>query len=811
MLQNAGDANNVILKAQATADTSAVEQIASGGESLWEIEKVYENDKVVRPDGVETVRVKWVGFEECTYEPVDQVFLTSDGGENEQPPPPPPETVAKKADKKSTQDANDNNSCRRAGKVVAVVPVKSKKQSLLSEANAKKAAASGVQPKQTQIDYMSHSLMPVLAVDNANDNGSIGSTVNNTASESSLSQLSNLAPQLSRRSNASRARKEKISIEEQKYRSAEMRDMVAREEVVDQNAGTACQSHGNNVSSVGGVCSNDAKVGTDPTLDAATNKALYYSGTDESDSATAAIVSARMLADRQKRASATKRTATQTTAAVFGNKRNFKSAAANNAAIFPFRSSVTKGAAQQKQHVPADANIDSLLAKEPSEHTVRMFERHQNSVRSPITLAMKNENWSDNSALENINDEGSQPARGSHVCRQTQSTAMAERNYKAYGINSFFRDTQFEDDVELERKLMGVAVRNQCHANGATEIDAEAIEKSKRQIAEAGFGDALVSVHSLCASATARRQADVKSLTSMAFEYPLQTDVRCFYDHHRFSGIPIFIPLAFFPDREMISILSSVCFCSLSCARSWIREKAPSALRNDQADIMLCIFARKYFGITEMIKYAESLLMHEDYGGPLNTRQWRASSTTHRSILRQPLSVAAPSTIVTEVYVRSRKDAGKVARIAKRTEETHFNAVPERPERNSPDAAEAAKRKLKEGQGRPLKQFQTLDKDGNRVPLDDARLEQRIAEAAEKLRVSNAKQPILNAKSKKIETQQQHAAAAADATAKQGAKATTGVKRTRAAAGSGGGGGRARKRAKAAQGSANLSNFFQNV
>jgi hypothetical protein len=310
---------------------------------------------------------------------------------------------------------------------------------------------------------------------------------------------------------------------------------------------------------------------------------------------------------------------------------------------------------------------------------------------------------------------------------------MEERNYKAYGINSFFRDTQFQEDVELERKLMGIAVRNLCRANKDDENSAEARKRAQSQIEDAGLGRALVSVHSLCALAKARQPTNSQPLvlTAIRDDYPLQSDCRCFYDHHRFTTVPVFLPLAFHSaERELVSILTSFCFCSFSCARSWIREKAPSGFRGDNMEIMLAIFARKFFGITESIKYAPSVLLHVDYGGLLNTKQWRALCTTHHSILRQPTCIAAPSTIVSEVYVRSRKDAGKVARISKRTEETHFNAVPERPERNSPDAAEAAKRKLKEGAGRPVKERQTVDADGNRVVLSDEMLNQRIMQSA---------------------------------------------------------------------------------
>jgi len=747
-------------------------------EQQWEIEQVFENERVVTPEGKTLVLVKWVGYNEPTYEPLESVVWSASSTDvidaeesgtkqssgrttcvKRTASVHPQECTAQQSDITSANSAKSTNSSAvnvsSQEKPMIKNVAKSQLTSKKAQSGGKNAVSDTNASDMKRIDYMSHSAMtdPIKMTST--------SALLTGAATDTLKQLSTVAPALSKRSNASRSRKDNITVDEQMHRSAEMRDIVARH----------CPERAAQGEKVPAI---------DPTLDEAMTKALYYSGTDDSDCA---------LQHRQR---------------VVRKLRNAQAPAAMTPKVAAFRPTNNKLSDRslntaETANFPPSAQFDEASARVPSEHTVNIMLRHQNSADSAITKAMQEEQWDVNSALENIKDVGQQPPPGTNVCRQTLSTAMAERNYKAYGVNSFFRDTQYAEDIELERKLMGVAVRNLCRVNGDSECDENSLVKSRRQIAEAGFGEALVSVHSLCASARDRRQTGNQSsmLTSMAFHYPLQTDLRCYYDHHRFSSIPIFLPLAFFPDREMVSILSSVCFCSFSCAKSWIREKAPSYWRGDESDIMLSMFARKYFGITDTIKYAEPLLMHEDYGGPLNTRQWRACGTTHRSILRHPLSVAAPSTVVTEVYVRSRKDAGKVARIAKRTEDTHYDAIPERPERNSADAAEASKRKLKEGQGRPLKQFQTLDEHGNRVPLDEKRLEQRIKLGAEQRRATDAQQPARKAKTKQL-----------TAASKSGTKQ---AKKRKSTAASATANSRAKKRAKAAAGSASMSAFMKNA
>jgi len=600
----------------------------------FEIEQVFLDNRKTEEDGRILVAVKWRGYDELTFEPIENVTEKDGAPEEEQP-----------------------------------------KESKKRPINAKKRKSE----KGQQIDYMSHSLMPVteeIALREADEK-------QDTCLQSGA--LSTVAPATAKRTNTSRARRENISIDEQIHRSAEMRDIVAQ-----------------NTQSVVEVKPN-----------------LCYSSTDESDKATT-VFSSNMPFVPVK----------PPPFIIMPPPVISQVPAATMATMFPYSS--------RKEKITENFSALRFSVDQPADNVA--LQRHYASKDSRISKAMREENWEENSALENADDEGTQPLPGAHVCHSTLSTEMQERNYKAYGINSFFRDTQFADDVDLERKLFGIAVRNLCRVNGEQDSSPEAVKRAAQQIENAGLGQALVSVHSLCANAQQRKSSgEPCNLLTAQFDYPLQSDIRCFHDQHRFTSIPIFIPLAFYPEREMVSILSSICFCSFSCAKSWIRKGGLSAYeqgssvahKSESDEIMLSIFARKYFGINEEIKYAAPLLLHEDNGGVLNTKQWRALGTTHRSILRQPLCVAAPSTIIAEVYVRS-KDAGKVARIVRRTEETHFAAIPERPERNSADAAEAAKRKLKEGEGRPLKQRQTIDAQGNRVTLDDEQLEKRIQAGAVK-------------------------------------------------------------------------------
>lgn len=652
-------------------------------ETTYVVESVDVNDTKTADDGTVLVRVKWLGYDEETFEPMQNVVV-----------------VVPKEEKKSSSK-----------KRTPTKKVEAKKDNGGGNDTAPPASKRRKTEPTVEIDYMQHSLMNETS-ENANAATWSQSAHNDSTTTTALSSASSLMPPptTAKRSNAARARRENISIEEQLHRSAEMRDLVSQEQTTNASSNATVGT----VETVGIATRASPPLQTNAIDAKPTDHSLYYSSTDSDN-------------DSVKRLSI----------------------------LFPYRQKQQRPTARTKKPIQTIA-ADNLLLQQNAA-SVAMLHHHA-SVTTDLSKAIKEENWLDNSALENANDEGQQPIRGAHVCHSTLSTDMQERNYKAYGINSFFRDTQFEEDVELERKLMGVAVRNLCRTKNHDETDEEALIRAQKQIESAGFGKALVSVHSLCASARARQNTNnadqPHNLTSTTFDYPLQTDVRCFYDHHRFTDIPIFIPLAFSSgEREMLSILSSVCFCSFSCAKSWIREKAPSGFRSDNSDIMLTSFARKYFGMTENIKLAQPLILHEDYGGPLTTRQWRAMGTTHHSILRQPLCVAAPSTVVAEVYVRSRKDVGKVARISRRTEETHFGSVPERPEKNSADAAEASKRKLKEGEGRPLKQRQTVDGDGNRVTLDDAYLDKRIA-AGTALRNAksdaSSQQPSANNRAKTI-------------------------------------------------------------
>jgi len=547
---------------------------------------------------------------------------------------------------------------------------------------------------------------------------------------SSLEILSSVAPPLLRKANAARARKDNISLEEQANRSAEMCNIVATKTTLrDQlNSGRASTSKDG---------ADDAEKGTASVASLEKTKSLYYSETDDSDanivvlprpSARTTTIGTAHNNDAKKPSSYNK---------LFPNsrKRQLGSGTSNNLIVGQRGAGASKEDGDARSAYAASL-YPARIPTTPSDRTVELFRRHSKSGTGDILKRARAEAWEEHSALENADDVGSQPVSGAHLCKKTSSSAMAKRKYSVYGINNFFRDRQFQDDVELERKLFGTAVQNLCRVNGKPN-DARA---AQRQIERAGHGRALVTMQSFCASAA---QADDQptddasstpkpfyNLTTRRFRYPLQTDVRCSYDHHRFTTIPIFLPLAFHSDRNLVTLLSSICFCSFSCAKSWICQQAPSTLRNDASHNMLSLFAKRYFGITEQITPAQSLLEHEDYGGTQNTREWRSAALTHHSMLRQPMSIAVPSTVVTEVYVRSRKDANKVTRISKRTEETHFDSIPERPERNSADAAEAAKRKLKEGEGRPLKERQAIDKEtGERVPIDKKLLDSRINSA----------------------------------------------------------------------------------
>lgn len=311
--------------------------------------------------------------------------------------------------------------------------------------------------------------------------------------------------------------------------------------------------------------------------------------------------------------------------------------------------------------------------------------------------------------------ESRQSTVGESVVRLTGSDTLKKRDYSQF-VDHRFHDASYKSDVLKERDM----VKALCAHIAAREN--KSLKEAEMTLESRGYGKRAITMESF----------DIRRQTYGNSNYPTSTRLRCCYDHHTFDTIPILVPIKYYEDRNILTVFSNWVFCSFSCLVAWIQRDAPLVVRKGECIQMATFMARKFFGITDRIYPAPFRQQHVAYGGRLTTEQWRSLCTTHCSFLQYPLAVSVPCTIVTEITLQKRLDRDVLARIAKRTEEAHANAGPEKPEFGDPDAKGAYKRGKKEGKGRPMKRRTMKDPSGQMVTLDKSFLDQVINKARNK-------------------------------------------------------------------------------
>jgi hypothetical protein len=112
------------------------------------------------------------------------------------------------------------------------------------------------------------------------------------------------------------------------------------------------------------------------------------------------------------------------------------------------------------------------------------------------------------------------------------------------------------------------------------------------------------------------------------------TEQHCHYDGQAFSGPPAAVPCRF--DAARGSWQTRGCFCSWSCARSWLeREPLREGERRRRLE-QLHELASRYFGLTEIFP-ALPLEALDLYGGPMQLEEWRGAAHSRSStVLYEP-------------------------------------------------------------------------------------------------------------------------------------------------------------------------------
>lgn len=324
---------------------------------------------------------------------------------------------------------------------------------------------------------------------------------------------------------------------------------------------------------------------------------------------------------------------------------------------------------------------------------------------------VRDEEWDRYPERENADDVLSQPPAGSSVTRVTTSTELRPYDYKKAFVERRFRDTTFAADVRTERQIVEALVSDRA----ASEAD---VERERADLVAKGYGEAFVTFEDV---------STLKAHTHHApSAYPTSTHLRCRYDHHRFAGTPIMIPIEYHEKQNIWSVVPNIVFCSFSCMLAYLERVAQPELKRRNRQKMAKMMARDCFGITDPIRPAPELDQHVDYGGRLTTQQWRALCTTHCSFIEYPMSISVPATMVTEIVIKKRVDRERVGTVRTRAADQHSERAPDKPERSHPDAVEDNKRRLKEGKGRPVKHREIRDDSGRLTTLNKDYLDKVI-------------------------------------------------------------------------------------
>lgn len=328
-------------------------------------------------------------------------------------------------------------------------------------------------------------------------------------------------------------------------------------------------------------------------------------------------------------------------------------------------------------------------------------------IDDPLQKRMKDEKWEENSELENKADDGEQPKSGEAVISRTTSADIRPRDYSQLEKRQY-RDTEFAEIQQNEIALF------ESVCNTISSQSNKSVEEVKAMLAQNVYGQASITMEDF-------------SVANLTKGYPVRSNLRCRYDHHRFTNIPILLPLRFYERKGIVVFASNVVFCSFSCALAHIERdmcKLHASARTQRRQL-LSLVARRYFGVTQSIQPAPLLEQHEDYGGALTTKQFRSFATSHFSFVQEPTSVSVPARYVTEFLLYKRVDRAKRQGLHLRVEEQHTNTVPSEPE--NPDA------RVDDGNGkRKRRERVATNSSGQRVVVDRSYVDRAIERATER-------------------------------------------------------------------------------
>ena len=296
-----------------------------------------------------------------------------------------------------------------------------------------------------------------------------------------------------------------------------------------------------------------------------------------------------------------------------------------------------------------------------------------------------------NARDENEETESQQKSDSAEsVVQTTSSDQLQPHDYSVYDKTQTYEDEAFDEFASDAAALSDSAVREYAErlANASTLTASERLDLARAAFDRCGYGRAAVTMEDFDvtrAAALAKHDCrDGKARhvrANSACCYPTTSNLRCRYDHHRFNGIPILLPLHYHAEKNILEVLPDAVFCSFACAMAYVQRDAPRLhhdVRNDRV-ALLRFMARKWFGISERVRPAPMLQQQREYGGRLSIEQFRALSHTHHSFVEYPLAAAVPARYVTEIVVSRRMDRAKRQGLRLRVAEQHGNQVPEAP------------------------------------------------------------------------------------------------------------------------------------
>jgi hypothetical protein len=342
---------------------------------------------------------------------------------------------------------------------------------------------------------------------------------------------------------------------------------------------------------------------------------------------------------------------------------------------------------------------------------------------NPLCQRIMAEKWASNSAAENSGDCGTQPPPGSAITKTTRSADLKPRDLTMYEKRKY-KDNTFEEQVIQAQRDEFLSACNHIANSVIVNKGSTSREDAEALYRRSGYGESIITMEDFDVTAAS---SDGKKCG-----YPMRSQLRCRYDHHRFDSVPVLLPLRWYPAKNLLSVNSRMVFCSFSCALAYIEREMPHDIARAERRSLLEHVARTFFAVTETLRPAPFIEQHEDYGGTLNTGQFRALGNTHYSFIEQPIAcVAVPCKISTQIVMHQRVDRAKRQALNLRTREEHMNAVPDEPVDPLAARVDNGGRGGADG-GKKRKERVAPDEHGKRVVVNREHLDAKISAAAKR-------------------------------------------------------------------------------